>query len=140
MCTFSYTFIIYSGGSRISPRWRRQPSKRGRQHTILPKFPPKLHEIKRIWTPGGHVLRVPLRSATDILTILFFSTAIIPDTSHVNNRRLLARGRLDKMPQIRNSLFWGSCFHGTYDANWSHLMLNFSDTRPYVPATKVCLE
>ena len=25
----------------------------GRQHTILPKFPKKLHEIERIWTPEG---------------------------------------------------------------------------------------
>ena len=30
----------------------RQPS--GGQHTILPNFPKKLHEIERIWTPGGH--------------------------------------------------------------------------------------
>ena len=25
----------------------------GRQHTILPNFPKKLHEIERIWTPQG---------------------------------------------------------------------------------------
>ena len=25
----------------------------GRQHTILPNFPQKLHEIERIWTPRG---------------------------------------------------------------------------------------
>ena len=25
----------------------------GCQHTILPSFPPKLHEIERIWTQGG---------------------------------------------------------------------------------------
>ena len=35
--------IANSGGSRISPRW-------GRQHTILPNVPKKLHEIVRIWT------------------------------------------------------------------------------------------
>ena len=28
-------------------------------------FPPKLHEIERIWTPGG-VPRAPLRSATEM--------------------------------------------------------------------------
>ena len=31
----------------------------GRQHTILPKFSKKLHEIERIWTGGG-VPRAPL--------------------------------------------------------------------------------
>ena len=33
------------GGSANSPGG-------GRQHTILPKFPKKLHEIERIWTRG----------------------------------------------------------------------------------------
>ena len=42
---------------------RRGPSPWGDQHTILPKFRKKRHEIERIWTPGG-VPRVPLRSAT----------------------------------------------------------------------------
>ena len=40
-----HRIYIDSGGSKISPR-------RGRQHTILPKFPKKLHEIERIWAPG----------------------------------------------------------------------------------------
>ena len=31
----------------------------GCQHTILPKFPKKLHEIERIWTQRG-VLMLPL--------------------------------------------------------------------------------
>ena len=44
--------VPYSGGSRISPRWERQPSW-GHQYTILPKNSQKLHEIERIWTPGG---------------------------------------------------------------------------------------
>ena len=36
---------VSSGGSRISPRW-------GRQHDFG-KISQKLHEIERIWTPGG---------------------------------------------------------------------------------------
>ena len=50
---FSRNPIQSSGGSRISPRRGRQLSRGGRQHTILPNFPKKLHEIERIWTPGG---------------------------------------------------------------------------------------
>ena len=41
-----------SGGPRISPRWRRQPS-RGAPTYDLAKFSQKLHQIERIWTPGG---------------------------------------------------------------------------------------
>ena len=33
------------------PRGGDANSPRGRQHTILPNFPKKLHEIERIWTP-----------------------------------------------------------------------------------------
>ena len=56
--------INISGRSRISPRWRRQPS-RGRQHTILPKFPKNCMKLKEFGRGGGHVLRAPLRSATE---------------------------------------------------------------------------
>ena len=49
------------------PRGGGANSPGGRQHTILPNFPKKVHEIERIWTPGGGEGRVPctpLRSAT----------------------------------------------------------------------------
>ena len=56
----------YSGGSRISPRCGRQLSRGERQHTILPNFPKKLHEIEQNWTPGeGHASKILLcRSVT----------------------------------------------------------------------------
>ena len=48
-----------SGGSRISLRRGRQPSRGdGRQHTILPNFPENY--IKRTWVPGGASLAPPL--------------------------------------------------------------------------------
>ena len=47
------------------PRGGGADSPGGCQHTILPNFPKKLHEIERIWVPGGHApLAPPLRSAT----------------------------------------------------------------------------
>ena len=57
----------------IHYQWRIQdfpeegaPTLGGRQHTILPNFPKKLHEIERIWTPGGRASKILLcRSATD---------------------------------------------------------------------------
>ena len=60
---------------RFNPQqWRIQdfpeegaPTPWGRrQHKILPNFPKKLHEIERIWAPGGSVRPSlpPLRSAT----------------------------------------------------------------------------
>ena len=53
-----------SGGSRISPRWGRQPS-RGRQHTILPKIPKNFVKLKEFGPPGGRMRPSPppLRSA-----------------------------------------------------------------------------
>ena len=39
-----------SGGSRIPRRRGRTPSS-GRQHTLLPNFPKKLHEIEKILDP-----------------------------------------------------------------------------------------
>ena len=50
----------FRGGFRIRRRRGRQPSRRGRQHTNLPDFPEKLHEIKKILVCGGR----PLGSAT----------------------------------------------------------------------------
>ena len=56
-----------------SLQWRIQdfpdvgaPTLGGRQHTISPKFSPKLHEIEIIWTPGwGRTSKILLcRSAT----------------------------------------------------------------------------
>ena len=46
--------IETSGGSRISPRRGRQLSRGGGAPTYdFAKISPKLHEIERIWTPGG---------------------------------------------------------------------------------------
>ena len=45
--------IVFGGGSRISPRWRRQPSwggGGGAPTYDFAKFSQKLHEIERIWT------------------------------------------------------------------------------------------
>ena len=64
-CLYALELLLQvSGGSRISPRWECQLFGGGRQHTILPNFPKKLHEIERIWTEGGSYLAFPLRSAT----------------------------------------------------------------------------
>ena len=41
-----------SGGPRISPRWEGQPF-RGPPTYDFAKVSQKLHEIERIWTPGG---------------------------------------------------------------------------------------
>ena len=52
--------IVTVRNSGCGKQWRIQdfpeegaPTPRGRQHTILPNFPKKLHEIERIWTPRG---------------------------------------------------------------------------------------
>ena len=50
-----------SGGSRISPRWGRQPSS-GRQPMILPHFPKNCMKLKE-FGPGG-VPRAPLDPPT----------------------------------------------------------------------------
>ena len=56
----------YSGGSRISPRRGRQLPG-GTPTYDFAKFSQKLHEIERIWTPGGGDFpRAPLRSTTAI--------------------------------------------------------------------------
>ena len=54
-CTTSYpsSLVIPSGGSRISPRWGRQPS--GGQHTILPNFPKNCMKWKEFVFWGAHV-------------------------------------------------------------------------------------
>ena len=54
------TIIQNSGGSRISPRRGRQ-LPRGRQHTILTKFPKKCMKLKEFGPPwGGASLAPPL--------------------------------------------------------------------------------
>ena len=57
-----------TGGARISPRRGRQlPGEGGRQHTIFAKNSQKLHEIERIWAPGGGASKILLcRSATEM--------------------------------------------------------------------------
>ena len=57
--------VCTSGGSRISPRRGRQLSG-GAPTYDFAKFSQKLHEIERIWTPGGgHASKILLcRSAT----------------------------------------------------------------------------
>ena len=44
--------LLVSGGSRISPR-RGRELPRGAPTYEFAKFSRKLHEIERIWTPGG---------------------------------------------------------------------------------------
>ena len=58
-------WMVFSGGSRISPRRGRQLS-RGAPTYDFAKFFQKLHEIERIWTPRGErVSKILLcRSAT----------------------------------------------------------------------------
>ena len=61
-----FKFPNISGGSRISPRRGRQlPGGGGAPTYDFAKFSQKLHEIERIWAPGGRVPRAPLRSATE---------------------------------------------------------------------------
>ena len=55
--------VHYSGGSRISPRWGRQLA-RGRQHTILPKFPKNCMKLKEFGLGGGASKILLCRSAT----------------------------------------------------------------------------
>ena len=48
------TYLKYSGGPRISPRWGRQPwVGGGRQHTILPNFPKNCMELKEFGFGGA---------------------------------------------------------------------------------------
>ena len=59
------------GGSRIPRRRGRQPSRGGRQHTVLPNFPKeKMHEIEKIldcWEGGGGGAgSAPLKSASEL--------------------------------------------------------------------------
>ena len=52
--SFWKMLIDISDGSRISSRWGREPSGGGGAWTHnFAKFSQKLHEIERIWTPGG---------------------------------------------------------------------------------------
>ena len=50
-------YKITRGGSRIPRRRGRHPSRRGRQHTNMPDFSQKLHEIKKILVRGGGARR-----------------------------------------------------------------------------------
>ena len=63
-----FRLIIYyspsSGGSRISPRWGRQPSGVGHQHRILPNFPKNCMKLKEFGARGPSLSPPPLRSAT----------------------------------------------------------------------------
>ena len=72
-----------SGGSRISPRWGRQLSGGGGAPTYdFVKISQKLHEIERIWTPGGPKIyyvdpplqppRVQLPAPGDVLKYWWF--------------------------------------------------------------------
>ena len=61
---------VTSGGSRISPMWWRQPFTGQALIYDFVKFSQKLHEIERIWTPGGTRPSRPLRSATGNSCIL----------------------------------------------------------------------
>ena len=65
---FSIVFRIKHLNSVADPGFPRGVGANptgGGQHTILPNFPKKLHEIERIWIP--RVPRAPLRSATEIV-------------------------------------------------------------------------
>ena len=56
--------VLLSGGSRIS-RGGGANSPGGLPTYDFAKFSQKLHDIERIWTPGGALVpRDPLRSAT----------------------------------------------------------------------------
>ena len=59
VCRGGFKFAVADPGF---PRGGGANFPGGRQHTILPKFPKKLHEIERIWTPrgGARPLRPPL--------------------------------------------------------------------------------
>ena len=65
-------YKITRGGSRIPRRRGRHPSRRGRQHTNMPDFSQKLHEIKKILVRRGvHAEGAPLGSATDYTFLNF---------------------------------------------------------------------
>ena len=54
-----------SGGYRISPRCRRQPS-RGRQHKILPNFPKNCMKLQGFGPRGAHIPRPPSLKPPDV--------------------------------------------------------------------------
>ena len=73
-------------GGRISEEGRIQdssweghhPSRRGRQHTNLPDFPQKMHEIKKILVRRGvqgtpPYLDLPLVSREKLILVFFFT-------------------------------------------------------------------
>ena len=60
LCSMSVADPGFPRGGGTNSPWG------GRQHTILPKIPKKLHEIERIWAPGGGASKILLcRSATE---------------------------------------------------------------------------
>ena len=60
-----YFWSVKRDGSRISHRRGHQCSRKGCQHTNMPDFSKKLHEIKKMLVHRGvHMLGAPLGSAT----------------------------------------------------------------------------
>ena len=70
--------------SMYSQQWRIQdfpeagaPTPRGGPTYDFAKFTQKLHEIERIWAPGGVLPRAPLRSATGQLVSSWHPTGML---------------------------------------------------------------
>ena len=78
-CLFLTEKYKVSGGSRISPRRRRQLPGGGPPTYNFAKFSQKLHEIERIWTPrGGRASKILLcRSATGSVDVIRISVDVI---------------------------------------------------------------
>ena len=86
-----------SGGSRISPRWGRQPSG-GYQHMILGKFPKNCMQLKEFGPGGAHAKFYYAEYASKII----YPTQRGPIT-HVNVYKDLSYNFKHKIPRKHKS-------------------------------------
>ena len=65
---------LFSGGSRISPRWVRQPGGGvGKQRTLLPKFPKNCMKLKEFGSRRGRTSKILLCKYTTAFVESFYS-------------------------------------------------------------------
>ena len=84
-----------SGGSRISPRRGCQLPRGGGAPTYdFAKFPQKLHEIERIWAPGGGT-RPKFYCVDPPLQVVLVLVKIVSGGSRISQTAGGGRGVLD---------------------------------------------
>ena len=68
---FKGVFLELSSREQLSilKQWIQDSPQRGHQHTVLPNFSEKLHEVEKSLVLREHVLSAPSESTYDILNI-----------------------------------------------------------------------